>query len=52
MPDPGVEAQPGGNDVVAGVLASLKPMGDLRRFLIEDLTSEEEDVFFGALKNA
>lgn len=35
---------------VAEVLADLKPMGDLSRFAIDDLTPEEEDAFFKILE--
>ena len=36
------------DDIVAGV----EPMGDLRRFLIEDLSPDEEDAFFSILRRA
>ncbi|HWL42207.1 MAG TPA: hypothetical protein VNQ73_04635 [Ilumatobacter sp.] len=37
---------------VADVLADLEPMGDLSRFVIDDLTPEDEDLFFGVLDDA
>jgi len=37
---------------VAEVLRDLKPMGDLRQFVIDDLTSDEEDEFFRILEDA
>jgi hypothetical protein len=37
---------------VAEVLRGLEPMGDLRRFLIDDLTPDEEDEFFRILEDA
>ena len=37
---------------VAGVLQDPKPMGDLSRFAIDDLTPEEEDTFFKILEDA
>lgn len=36
---------------VAEVLQDLKPMGDLTRFAIDDLTPEEEDAFFKILED-
>ncbi len=37
---------------VADVLAGVEPMGYLSRFVIDDLTPEDEDVFFGILDDA
>lgn len=37
---------------IAEVLRGGQPMGDLRRFMIEDLTPEEEDEFFRILEEA
>ena len=37
---------------VADVLRGVEPMGDLRRFAIDDLTPEDEDEFFAILENA
>lgn len=37
---------------IAGVLAGLEPMGDLSQFVIDDLTSEDEDLFYGILEDA
>ena len=38
--------------MIAEVLQGGQPMGDLRRFVIEDLTPEEEDEFFRILEEA
>lgn len=37
---------------IADILRSVEPMGDLRRFGIEDLTPEEEAEFFRILEEA
>lgn len=37
---------------IADVLAGLEPMGDLGQFLIDDLTPDDEDLFFGILDEA
>lgn len=37
---------------IAAVLKDLKPMGDLSRFVVDDLTPDEEDEFFGILEDA
>lgn len=37
---------------IADVLRDVEPMGDLRRFEIDDLTPEDEDEFFGILEDA
>jgi len=37
---------------VADVLRGLEPMGDLSKYAIDDLTSDEEDVFFAILEDA
>ncbi len=37
---------------ISDVLRGVEPMGDLRRFAIEDLTPEDEDEFFGILEDA
>lgn len=34
------------------ILRDLQPMGDLDRFLIDDMTPEEEDEFFSILESA
>lgn len=36
---------------VADILRGVAPMGDLRRFAIEDLTPAEEDEFFHILED-
>lgn len=41
-----------GPATVADVLRGLEPMGDLRRFAVEDLTPAEEDEFFHILEDA
>ena len=43
---------PGDPTTVAEVLEQLEPMGDLSRFVIEDLTPDEEDEFFQILEDA
>lgn len=45
-------AQPTVPLTIADVLAGLKPMGDLSEFVIDDLTPEDEDAFFGILEDA
>ncbi len=37
---------------IAEVIRDVAPMGDLGRFIIEDLTAEEEDEFFRILEGA
>jgi hypothetical protein len=37
---------------IADIVAEVEPMGDLRRFVIEDLSSDEEDAFFSILRDA
>lgn len=37
---------------IAEVIRPLEPMGDLSRFAIDDLTSEEEDEFFRILSES
>ncbi len=37
---------------IEDLVASAKPIGDLRRFVIDDLTAEEEDEFFAILEDA
>ena len=47
--------QPSASDdqaTIADVVRNLAPMGDLGRFVIDDLTAEEEDEFFQALADA
>ncbi len=34
---------------LAEVIGRAKPMGDLSRFIIDDLTDEDEDAFFSIL---
>lgn len=41
-----------GPETIADVLDGVEPMGDLRRFAIDDLTPEEEDEFFRILEEA
>lgn len=36
---------------IAAVLEGVEPMGDLRRFEIDDLSPEDEDRFFGILED-
>lgn len=37
---------------IADVVRDVEPMGDLRRFAIDDLTPGDEDEFFGILEDA
>ncbi len=37
---------------IVDVLRDVEPMGDLRRFAIDDLTPDDEDEFFGILEDA
>ena len=37
---------------IAEIVRDLEPMGDLGRFLIDDMTPDEEDEFFAALEDA
>ena len=37
---------------LAEVLQGIEPMGDLRQFVIDDLTPEDEDEFFRVLGEA
>lgn len=43
---------PTGPATVAEVIEVLEPMGSLSRFVIDDLTPEEEDEFFRILEDA
>jgi hypothetical protein len=36
---------------IAEILRDVEPMGDLGRFVIEDMTSDEEDEFFAVLED-
>ncbi len=49
MPD--TDATPTGTPgfTLAQVTAKAEPIGDLSRFVIDDLTEEDEDEFFGIL---
>ena len=42
---------PTGPGTVAEVTEKLEPMGSLSRFVIDDLTPEEEDEFFRILED-
>lgn len=37
---------------IGSILEGLEPMGDLSRFVIEDMAPDEEDEFFAVLKDA
>lgn len=37
---------------IADIVAGVEPMGDLSRFVIEDLSADEEDEFYSILDNA
>ena len=39
-------------ETLATVIGRASPMGDLSRFVIDDLTAEEEDAFFAILEQA
>ncbi|WP_419848633.1 hypothetical protein [Candidatus Poriferisocius sp.] len=40
-----------GPATIAEIIRGLEPMGDPRKFSIEDLTTEEEDAFFAIIEN-
>lgn len=42
----------GSERTMADIIAEVEPMGDLRRFVIDDLTPDEEDAFFSILRDA
>lgn len=54
MSDSTANQHPGstGPTTIAEVLEGVEPMGDLGRFVIGDLTPEEEDEFFRILEDA
>lgn len=53
MPDNDArQSSPPSSPTIAEILRDVKPMGDLSRFLIEEMTPEEEDEFFSILENA
>jgi hypothetical protein len=54
MSDSTANQDPGstGPTTIAEVLQGVEPMGDLGRFVIDDLTPEEEDEFFRILEDA
>lgn len=54
MSDNSANQQPvsAGPWTIAEVLKGLKPIGDLDRFAIDDLTPDEEDEFFKILEDA
>jgi hypothetical protein len=54
MSDSTANQHPGstGPTTIAQVLQGIDPMGDLGRFVIDDLTPEEEDEFFRILEDA
>jgi hypothetical protein len=37
---------------IAHILEGIEPMGDLRQFVIDDLTPEDEDEFFRVIGEA
>lgn len=37
---------------IEGIVAGTQPMGDLGRFVIRDLTEDEEDEYFAVLEDA
>ncbi len=48
--DPEAESSPG--VTIADLLHDVQPMGDLRGFVIDDLSPDEEDEFFRILEEA
>lgn len=46
------ETGPKSLTTIAEVLRGIEPMGDLRQFVIDDLTPEDEDEFLRILENA
>jgi len=46
------EPEGSGATTVAEIMRGLEPMGDLSRFVIDDLTSDQEDEFFAILEDA
>lgn len=52
MPDnTAKQPSPPSRPTIDDIVRDLQPMGDLDRFLIEDMTPEEEDEFFSILEN-
>ena len=49
MSDTGSTPTAPANPTLAEVIARAEPIGDLSRFVIDDLTKEDEDEFFGIL---
>jgi hypothetical protein len=45
------QSSPPSSPTIADILRDVKPMGDLSRFLVEEMTPEEEDEFFSILEN-
>jgi hypothetical protein len=43
---------PAAQQTIAEIVAAVRPVGDLRRFAIDDLTPEEENEFFAILETA
>lgn len=43
---------PSGSSAIAELLQGLEPMGDLSRFVVDDLSPDEEDEFFRSLEGA
>ncbi len=43
---------PSASATIAEIIRDVEPMGDLSRFVIEDLTPEDEDEFFSILETA
>jgi hypothetical protein len=48
----GQEQAPSPRPTIASIVGGLEPMGDLSRFVIEDMSPDEEDEFFAILKDA
>jgi hypothetical protein len=53
MPDnTAKQPSPPSSATIDDIVRDVEPMGDLSRFLIEDMTPEEEDEFFSILETA
>jgi hypothetical protein len=53
MPDnTAKQPSPPSSPTIDDIVRDVEPMGDLSRFLIDDMTPEEEDEFFSILETA
>lgn len=46
------QPSPGASPTIDDIVRDVEPMGDLSRFLIDDMTPAEEDEFFSILETA